>query len=154
MDVDQLREFYLMVYEKGLQNGMLIEAGVGVDRSNEEFALFIAQQLDVKKDRVRKGTIKIDTSVSIDERKRKFGMELEQFLGEYTRDQLREFFNYWTSKNIGEDLMFFEKGKGGKFNPQMRLANFRFKNKNINTSTDGKSKSDRKNEALRDYINS
>lgn len=120
LDKDQLKELFLYVYEKGLQNGILIESGIGVDRSNEECGLFLMDQPDTKIRRVsQKSENKVDLSIPIEERKTNFGKRLKEFEPKYGREILRAFYRYWSEHNEGGKKMKFEHQK--TFNIELRL---------------------------------
>lgn len=124
LDKDQLKELFLYVYEKGLQNGILIESGIGVDRSEEECGLFLMNQPDTKVKRVvQNSENKVDLSVPIEERKINFGKRLKEFEPIYGRDMLKSFYRHWTEHNEGGKKMLFERRE--TFNIKSRLETWK-----------------------------
>lgn len=152
LDKDQLKELFLYVYEKGLQNGILIEAGIGIDRSEEECGLFLMSQPDTKVRRVQNSENKVDLSVPLEERKINFGIRLKEFEPIYGRDMLKAFYRYWTDHNEGGKKMLFERRE--TFNIKLRLETWSENNKKRSSKKyeNGESKSDRTNSALSKFI--
>lgn len=124
LDKDQLKELFLYIYEKGLQNGILIESGIGTDRSEEECGLFLMSQPDTKVKRiVQKSENKVDLSIPIEERKTNFGKRLKEFEPKYGREMLRAFYRWWSEHNEGGKKMKFEHQK--TFNIELRLETWK-----------------------------
>lgn len=125
LDPEQLKSLFLYIYDKGVQNGILIESGVGVDRTEEELALFMLSQSDTKTKRTKKETLpSADFSRPIKERMMNFAHKLAEFKGQYTREQLKQFYDYWSEYNEGGSKMLFEKRE--TFNIELRLKRFKF----------------------------
>ncbi len=149
LDKDQLKELFRYIYEKGFQNGILVESGIGVDRTDEELGLFMLSQSDTATKRTKKETLpSADFTKSIEERKRDFANKIAFYKEEYSRDQLRAFFEYWSEHNEGGNKMLFEKRE--TFNIELRLKRFRFgSQKGYNN---GETKSSSTESALRKFI--
>jgi hypothetical protein len=150
LDKDQIKELYFEIYERGFQNGILVESGVGTDRREEEYAMFIVGQTDTSIKRTRKKTLEpAKFDVPLKDRMVSFQQKIAEYSGEYTSEQLRQFYYYWAEYNEGENKMRFE--KMDTFNIELRLKRFRFDNRKNNSHA---TKSDNKESAIRDFINS
>lgn len=147
LDKESLKDLFMHIFDKGQQNGRLIEAGIGLDRTEEEWAIFFTSQPDLKPKRINKRDLAtiVDLSKSIEQRKLEFAERIAEFKHLHSRDKLKAFYSYWIEKNPNDVKMLFEKRE--VFDIERRLERFNFR-ENLNQNATKPSTED----AIRSYL--
>lgn len=83
---------------------------------------------------------------NIEERKLKFAETLKPFVGRYTRDFIKEFYEYWTEPNPSNTK--FRKEMQTTWSLERRLSTWAKNENNFNSNKNGKSKTELDNEQL------
>lgn len=120
---------------KRFQNGK-------IPKKNQDKSESEANQKQIESKSETNNNININNNINhnknIDQRKKEFYSLLTPFVNQYSKEMLREFFDYWTEHGINDKKMRFEKEKSFGINRRLSTWSNNNRDKKIEIQSDDK----------------